>query len=175
VSIWGDDYDNETDASIEAEPIDVDVDDDDDEVAAIADQLQADAAAADKEEPPRLVYGSVDEFVREHLRFVYRRRVDGRHRCWAAEWWQYDEAIIRLEGLWRAWEHLRLDPATGTSIWWRDHADHHMGVLFDPDGPFAAADPQDPQNTCKRGEPLPYTAPPQGMFPDVRPPALPPT
>lgn len=115
-----------------------------------------------------LYYGSIDEFVREYLRNVYRRRIDGRHRCWAGEWWRYDEAVIRLEALWRAWEHLRQDPATGMSVWWRDHADHHMTILMDPDGPFARAT-EGADNVCKRGEPLPYVAPPEGMFPDVRP------
>lgn len=114
-----------------------------------------------------LYYGSVDEFVREYLRNVYRRRIDGRHRCWAGEWWRYDEAVIRLEALWRAWEHLRQDPATGMSVWWRDHADHHMAILMDPDGPFSEATEGD-ANMCKRGAPLPYVAPPAGLFPDVR-------
>lgn len=36
------------------------------------------------EAPPALYYGSVDEFVREYLRHVYRRRIDGRNRVWAA-------------------------------------------------------------------------------------------
>ncbi len=115
---------------------------------------------------PRLYYGSVDEFVREYLRFVYRRRIDGRHRCWAGTWWRYDEAVIRLEALWRAWEHLRLDPATGMSVWWRDHADHHMAALMNPDGPFAAA--TDGPNTNRQGEALPYTSPPPSLFPDLR-------
>ena len=115
---------------------------------------------------PTLYYGSTDEFVREYLRHVYRRRIDGRNRCWAADWWRYDEAVIRLEALWRAWEHLRLDPATGMSIWWRDHADHHMPALFDPEGPFTGIDGE--ESTTKRGEPLPYTPPPADLFPDVR-------
>ena len=62
-------------------------------------------------EEPTLHYGAVDEFVREYLRHVYKRRIDGRHRCWAGRWWRYDEAVIRLEALWRAWEHLRQDAA----------------------------------------------------------------
>ena len=53
------------------------------------------------------------------------------------------------------------------SVWWRDHADHHMAVLMDPDGPFATAT-EGEENKSKRGEPLPYVAPPEGMFPDVR-------
>lgn len=111
---------------------------------------------------PGLYYASLDEFVRDYLRHVYRRRIDGRSRCWAAEWWRYDEAVIRLEALWRAWEHLRKDPATGMSVWLRDHADHHMPALMDPDGPFGGLD--NAPNTCRRGEPLPYAAPPAGLF-----------
>jgi hypothetical protein len=52
------------------------------------------------------------------------------------------------------------------SVWWCDHADHQMAALLDPDGVFAGVDGD--ENTCKRGEPLPHTAPPVGLFPDVR-------
>lgn len=127
------------------------------------------AAGEDEEKPPELVYGSVDEFVREYLRHVYRRQTSD-HRVWAARWWEYDEAVIRLEALWRAWEHLRLDPSTGMSVWWRDHADHHMAVLMDPEGPFAAAGRYQHENEGGKGAPLPYEAPPAGLFPDVRKP-----
>lgn len=116
---------------------------------------------------PQLYFANVDEFVRGFLRNMYRRRIDGRHRCWAARWWQYEEAVARLEALWRAWEYLRLDPATGMSTWWRDHADYHMAVLMDPDGPFATA-AQGEENLSKKGDPLPYLAPPPGMFGDER-------
>lgn len=125
--------------------------------------------APTSEEAPQLCFGSTDEFLREYLRIVYRRSINGKHRIWAARWWEYDEAVIRLEALWRAWEHLRLDPATGMSVWWRDHADHHMPALMDPDGPFAGVDTYNAANvTQRKGEPLPYEAPPVGLFPDVR-------
>lgn len=154
MSDWGQDTDDAD--GIEAEPIDLGDDEPD--------------HAGEVNEPagPGLYYGSVDEFVREYLRHVYRRRIDGRHRCWAAEWWKYDEAVIRLEALWRSWEHLRQDPATGMSVWWRDHADHHMTALMDPDGPFALA-AEGEKNTCKRGDPLPYVAPPEGLFEALEP------
>lgn len=115
---------------------------------------------------PTLVFGSVDEFVREQLSQTYRRVVGPSNRAsrrWAAEWWRSPEAIARLEALWRSWEHLRLDGATGSSTWWRDHLDHHMPILMSADGPFADSEDQN-----KPGEPLPYSAPPTGMFPDVR-------
>lgn len=116
-------------------------------------------------------FGSPDEFFREYLRWVYRRRIrgDGRTSVWAAEWWRYEEAVIRIEALWRSWEQLRLDPATGISVWLRDHADYHMAVLMDPEGPFAGA--EGPQNSAERGEPLPYAPPPPGLFPDDRVPS----
>lgn len=114
--------------------------------------------------PPPLYYGSVDEFVRDFLVPVFSRQVGDRAaRRWSAEWWRNPEAIVRLEALWRSWEHLRLDPATGMSVWLRDHADHHLGVLWDTEGPFAKSTDQ-----ARPGQPLPYTAPPEGLFPDVR-------
>ncbi|WP_407792049.1 DUF4913 domain-containing protein (plasmid) [Streptomyces sp. L7] len=142
--------------------------------AAIAAQLEDSGLDDDTEaEVPDaaesvLTYGSVDEFLREYLRSVYRRKIDGKNRVWAAEWWKYDEAVIRLEALWRSWEFLRRDPSTGMSVWWRDHADTHMAVLMDPQGPFAPADAMAPENQCSKGDPLPYKQPPEGLFPDVR-------
>lgn len=86
----------------------------------------------------------------------------GRNRTWCPQWWRHPEAIIRLEALWRAWEHLRLEPATGMSVWLRDHADHHMTVLLDPDGPFKDCRPD--KGHGARLEPLPLDQPPEGLF-----------
>ena len=63
---------------------------------------------------PQLFFGSVDELVREKLRYTYARRVGpkGSNR-WDANWWMYPEAISRLDVLWRAWEALRLEPTFG--------------------------------------------------------------
>ena len=114
--------------------------------------------------PPPLYYGSVDEFVREMIVPIFRRRVGDRSELhWAAEWWRHPEAVIRLEALWRAWEHLRLDPALGMSVWLRDHADYHLAVLFSKDGPFGKA-----KDTSEPGDPLPYSPPPEGLFDDPR-------
>lgn len=123
----------------------------------------------DEEAEPALYFGSVDEFVREYLIKAYRRRIDGSKWLWPARWWEYDEAVIRLEALWRSWEMLRQDPGTGMSVWWRDHADHHMAVLFSSDGPFAGTTRD--HGSCGAGEPLPYERPPAHLFPDVRVPA----
>ncbi|WP_295787926.1 DUF4913 domain-containing protein [uncultured Microbacterium sp.] len=134
-------------------------------VAADLDELEK----APVDEEPELYFGSVDEFVRGYLLPNYRRRVDGQRVVWAADWWSYAEAVARLDALWRAWEHLRLDAQTGMSVWFRDHAEHHMSILLSPDGPFAAAgEGKDRENTNEKGEPLPYISPPEGLFSDVR-------
>lgn len=111
---------------------------------------------------PDLVFGSVIEFYREYLRHTYARRITGTSTVWSSRWWKYDEPLQRIEALWRAWEHLRLDPATGLSVWFRDHADHHMRVLMDPDGAFAGS-----EERTKRGDSLPNEDPPAGLFSDV--------
>ena len=118
----------------------------------------------DAPEQPETFYGSADEFVREFLIVTYRREVSpkGDFR-WDPRWWMHPEAVARLDALWRTWEHFRNDGATGMSVWWRDHADHHMGVLLSSAGPFAKT-----SGTTEPGDPLPYTAPPPGLFPDVR-------
>lgn len=116
--------------------------------------------------PPPLFFGSVDEFVRDFVRLVFRRDVGETGRAehrWSARWWESAEAVIRLEAMWRAWEQARNDPTTGISTWLRDHADHHMAILMNPAGPFAHS-----RDTASNNEPLPYEAPPAGLFLDVR-------
>lgn len=125
---------------------------------------EAEEGGEGEEETPELYYGSVDEFVREVILPMYRRKVGSRgSRRWSAQWWRDAEATARLEALWRAWENLRLDGATGMSTWWRDHADYHMNILFDPEGPFGRSEDEN-----KPGAPLPYDPPPPGLFRDVR-------
>ena len=129
-------------------------------------ELNPAAAPVEDDQAPSLYYGSVDEFVREFICPTFRRNVGEEGRAdyrWSARWWESAEAITRMEALWRAWEHLRMDAATGTSVWLRDHADHHLGVLMSPTGPWARS-----RDAAGPDEPLPYEAPPAGLFPDVR-------
>ncbi|WP_434161448.1 DUF4913 domain-containing protein [Clavibacter michiganensis] len=123
----------------------------------------------EEEAVPELVFASVDEWFRRYWRFSYRRRVSGKGTGtgrWSARWWENDEAIQRLTVLWRGWEAARQDPALGTSAWWVNHADPHMGVLLSVDGPFATA-----QDENAPGEPLPYKRPPAVLFEPDRQPA----
>ena len=125
-----------------------------------------DGATQVSEALPELYFGSTDEFVREFVCPVFRRSVGETGRAeyrWSARWWESAEAVIRLEAMWRSWEHHRLDPAIGISTWLRDHADYHLSVLMSPTGPFGAS-----RDTASVMDPLPYAAPPPGLFPDVR-------
>jgi cytochrome P450 len=112
----------------------------------------------------QLYFPHLGAFVSDWLVKAYARRL-GHAYAWCPEWYQHFEAMSRLDALWRAWETLRQDGAVGMSVWWRDHADHHMAVLLDPDGPFGSC----------RGEhtefptpDLPVIDPPAGLFEDER-------
>lgn len=111
---------------------------------------------------PQLAYPDAATWVREWLIHNFKRRISvGRGHVWAGDWWRYPEAVSRIEAMWRAWEHLRLDPATGMSVWYRDHAEHHMRVLMDPDwGPFG----QHGSETNDVTDPLPHENPPAILF-----------
>jgi uncharacterized protein DUF4913 len=84
-----------------------------------------------KEEPPPLVYQTVEEFVTDFLAPVIRRKLDGQTLTWCPRWWVHAEVLIRVTALWRAWENLRLDPATGLSTWFLNHCDPHMREIMD--------------------------------------------
>lgn len=118
-----------------------------------------------EEEPdaPELFYPNVAEFVSGKLATSYRRQLNVQGGVtWCPQWWKHAEAISRLEALWRAWEFLRLDGTTGMSVWWRDHADHHMSVLLSTDGPFRGCSPDDGHRS--KLVPLPCEEPPSGLF-----------
>jgi len=126
------------------------------------------AAAETEEAPaPELVYGSTQEWLTEWLLPTYRRYIspNGSQSTWCPSWWMHAEAVIRLEALWRAWEYLRLDGQTGSSVWWKDHADYHLATLLDPQGPFHGC------TSAGHGElheQFPVNPAPAGFFPDVR-------
>lgn len=120
----------------------------------------ADAPAEPDE--PELRYGSVLVFVEKHLVEMYRRDVSGQRLRWCPCWWAHGEAWSRLESLWRAWEHLRLDGATGMATWWKDYADPTMAVLFDPDGPFAGCSAE--RGHSPRHKPLPVEPMPDELL-----------
>jgi len=116
---------------------------------------------------PKLYFASVEIFVGKYLLDMYRRPVSSTGTTWCPEWWLHPEARLRLETMWRAWEHLRLEAATGMSVWLREHADYHMAVLLSSDGPFkGCTESSTPSGPCARCE---ATRRPKGCLSLVRP------
>jgi len=130
----------------------------DDDIPELAESGDGERRAASGLEEPAQVFASVEEFVQRYLLEMYRRAVSGNDTTWCAEWWRHPEAIVRLDALWRAWEYLRLDPATGISVWLRDHCDFHMRVLLSADGPFKGCTPD--AHASRPLRPLPCEAMP---------------
>lgn len=98
----------------------------------MADDDQAAAPEPERVEP---YYPSAADFFERWLAPTWEYRASA---IWCPKWWVHPEAVNRITALWLVWEHLRTDPATGMSVFWRDHADYHLGILSSPDGPLAA-------------------------------------
>lgn len=112
-----------------------------------------DAAAGDA---PVAKYCDFESWVAEWLTPTIRRPLRG-GAVWCPEWWRHDEACVRLDALWRAWEIARVQGGSGLSEWWVVHFDAHWTVLTGAQGPFGAC--KDHVHSDKLG-PLPFTMPP---------------
>jgi len=138
----------------------------------MTDDVLADLAAAARagatdvfspDEPPSLVYASLPNFVEGFVAHVYARSFEGRERTWCPAWWKHTEAVVRLDAIWRAWEHLRKDPTLGMSSWLRDHGDPHMAVLMSSDGPLKGCSPAKGHND-RDWHTLPLQPPPPDLY-----------
>lgn len=121
----------------------------------------AGSEASGGDEAPALLYDTAEDFLHEHLLPLYNRPIDARNGKWCPQWFLHAEAVSRVDALWRAWEHLRLDASTGLSVWWKDHADVHMAVLLSQKGPFYACS----SNRHNAPDPFPCEMAPEGWFP----------
>lgn len=139
---------------------------------ALTDDVLADLAGVAREgatdvvspdELPAPYFGSLPEFVEDFLAGLYARNFDGRGRTWCPAWWNHIEAVVRLDAMWRSWEHLRQNPALGISSWLRDHGDYHMTVLMAQDGPFQGCSPTK-GHTERDWRTLALTPAPDGLF-----------
>ena len=116
------------------------------------------AAALDGQQPPQPEFASLWDFVSQWLLPTYRRISDHPNFAWGPQWWRHPEVVVRLDALWRSWEHLRLEPGTGMSVWLKDHLDHHMAILLSQDGPMHRCKPSGHHD--RPLEPIPSDTPP---------------
>ena len=90
-------------------------------------------------------FKSVYEFVDQFILLTYATtagRIEDEN--WAPEWWSHPEAVLRLHGLWMLYETMRKEsPATYVDPFLRVSCDCHMRFLMQPDGVFAACNPDD--------------------------------
>lgn len=116
-----------------------------------------------KPPPPAPLFASLDAWVSGYLAPIVTVEL-GQGMRWCPRWWRHAEAIARLESVWRAWEQLRIaeDP-TAMSVWWRDHLDHHLGVLMQGErSPFRQCSPEKGHRDGLAG--LPTEPAPDGWF-----------
>jgi hypothetical protein len=111
-----------------------------------------------------LYHPNVYDFFTDRLAYLVPLPPAESGLAWCAEWFRHAQALSRLDAVWRAWEHLRLEPALGIANWWTHYVDPHMRALMDPvAGPFARC-----RNGHENSEPLPSAPAPEGLFSDQR-------
>lgn len=111
---------------------------------------------------PAPQFASCEGWVNGWLLPVWTRSLGGNDVTWCPQWWRHPEAVARLTALWLSWEQLRMEPGTGMSAWWRDHADHHLPVLLAERNVFKGCSPAG--HTYYPLEPLPSWLAPPGTF-----------
>lgn len=117
----------------------------------------------DAPEPPTLAFPSLPEFVTDFFVTVAVRHTQPGKGQWCSRWWDHEEAVLRLEALWDAFEALRLEPGTGMAVWIRDYLDPAVGALTnDETSPFRECD--DKRGVHVVTDPWPLKDPPEGMF-----------
>jgi len=107
-----------------------------------------------------LAFSSLPAFVEGFfLEVCLRHEVS----AWCPKWWDHEEAVLRLEALWDAFEALRREPGTGTAMWIRDYLDPTVAVLTSPETtPFRGCDAR--RGAHQVAPALTTAPPPPGMF-----------
>lgn len=125
--------------------------------------------APHREAEPELAFANFEEWFREFVVPVYRRRVGARGEDlrWSREWWKNPEAVFRVRAMWLAFESARLEPGPAMGAWMRDVFDRHMDVMMQPSGPFWH-EPRDLLVSNEDGSEWDVTPAPEGTFPDYR-------
>lgn len=110
---------------------------------------------------PGMAFASLPEFVEDFFVEVAVRHTLPEN--WCRQWWDHEEAVLRLEALWDAFETLRVEPGTGTAVWIRDYLDPTVAALTDPEtSPFRKCRARHGEHVVE--EPWPVTPAPAGMF-----------
>lgn len=101
-------------------------------------------------------FHNLNDWVSAVLVRIYNSPLD-HETLWCSQWWMHDEAVYRLDALWRAWEYSRVnDGPMGAATWLVNYADPMMTELTKPDGCFNGCDTtQHRAHELNPGEELP--------------------
>lgn len=94
-----------------------------------------------QEAEQEMAFETSEEWLTQWALPHYRRRFNAGGHKWDPAWWQYEEAQTVIEALWRTFEQMRWEGATGLASFMRDYFYPLMGQLTGPDGAFWAYDP----------------------------------
>ncbi len=132
-----------------------------DEPITLASMLEGDGLSDDEnstqedsEESIPVHYRSVFEFFHGMIAPLLQDRLIGRHGLrWSKKWYDCQEAMLRMDAMWRSYEMLKEDPGAGLSKWILEHYDPHMRVLTADDGPFGECRDESPRGDYPPHEP----------------------
>ena len=80
-------------------------------------------------------YASLEDWVTAYFLPTFRRPFGGEIR-WCPAWQEHPEAVVRLQGLWSAWESLQVEPKLGLITWLTHYLDPQLIVLWGRSGTF---------------------------------------
>lgn len=108
-------------------------------------EAKAEARVSGKK--PETHFSDLDDFV-QYIGLIWTRPTTH----WCPLWHEHPEAVLRFRALWHAWEHLRLEPGTGTAVWIRDFLDPTMTRLTeDSKSPFIKCSPKHGEHSVHHG------------------------
>jgi len=97
----------------------------------------ADQAGATPPAPAPVVLGELAPWVQDWLLPTFRRLPGGARGRWCRQWWDHEEAVLRLQALHCSHRQLFAAGGTGPGVWFRDHLDPALERLLGNDGPFS--------------------------------------
>ena len=106
-------------------------------------------------------YPTMASWFREWFHQVIQRQ-QTQSLIWCPQWWQHNEALAILDGLWMAWEGARISPDPDAMLTWWERATGMLNHLTSRDvGPFAACTREEHRDIDLS---LPYDREPLGFF-----------
>lgn len=129
------------------------------------------ATSDDGTEPPAVDIEPLARWVHNNVAALVERRTKGDHPpYWCPQWWRHPEAVLKFEGLRRAWVELVPQEGTGL-ITYLGYLDQVVGSLTAEAGPFHAGGCKPTEHRAVEtldDQPLPATPEP-GREPEPQP------